>query len=317
MYTHSLIHMLNEWFCVLYFQSYVSHVMFQAVDECFYVYIQSHSFGAFAAHCCSLLLIAAHCCSLLLIAAHCRSLPLIAAHWAPLRYVYMFIATHCICYVLSRTHCCIIIAHWTLLLSPVMYISMLLWSGPVSALIDHYVFGYLCSGSVWALYAQIACFDWCHVYSDVIGSCILVMIGSLILIVIGSELFVALEIVFPEVTWCKVIMASTRVIAKFQCKEFIKVMYLDLAGHIRVRLRVLTVWSIFVLIMFYHRSIKLLHSFWWFTMTCKASLWCILRWISLFVCSKPLSHSRFPCIRDVCVFSISTLSKFSEVKLSQ
>ena len=148
-------------------------------------------------------LIRSYCCSLPLIAAHCRSLPLIAAHWAPLRYVYMFIATHCICYVLSRTHCCIIIAHWTLLLSPVMYISMLLWSGPVSALIVHYVFGYLCSGSVWALYAQIACFDWCHVYSDVIGSCILVMIGSLILIVIGSELFVALEIVFPEVTWCK------------------------------------------------------------------------------------------------------------------
>ena len=77
MYTHSLIHMLNEWFCVLYFQSYVSHVMFQAVDECFYVYIQSHSFGAFAAHCRSLPLIAAHCCSLLLIAAHCRSLLLI------------------------------------------------------------------------------------------------------------------------------------------------------------------------------------------------------------------------------------------------
>ena len=74
-------------------------------------------------------------------------------------------------------------------------------------------------------------------------------------------------------------MASTRVIAKFQCKEFIKCMYLDLAGHIRVRLRVLTVWFITVLIMFYHRSIKLLHSFWWFTMTCKASLWCILkRW---------------------------------------
>ena len=88
-------------------------------------------------------------------------------------------------------------------------------------------------------------------------------------------------------------MASTRVIAKFQCKEFIKCMYLDLAGHIRVRLRVLTVQFIIVLIMFYHRSIKLLHSFWWFTMTCKASLWCILRWISLFVCSKPHSHSRF------------------------
>ena len=117
-------------------------------------------------------LIRSLCCSLLLIAAHCGSLLLI-------------------------------VAHWTLLLSPVMYLSMLLLSGPVSALIDHYVFGYLCSCSIWALYAQIACFDWCHVYSDVIGSCILVMIGSLISIVIGSELFIALEIAFLEVTWCK------------------------------------------------------------------------------------------------------------------
>ena len=90
-------------------------------------------------------------------------------------------------------------------------------------------------------------------------------------------------------------------------------MYLDLAGHIRVRLRVLTVWSIFVLIMFYHRSIKLLHSFWWFTMTCKASLWCILRWISLFVCSKPLSHLRFPRIRDFHVSEMSTHSRFRPI----
>ena len=95
MYTHSLIHMLNEWFCVLYFQSYVSHVMFQAVDECFYVYIQSHSFGAFAAHCRSLLLIAAHCCSLLLIAAHCRSLPLIAAHCCSLSTSTLCLHVHC------------------------------------------------------------------------------------------------------------------------------------------------------------------------------------------------------------------------------
>ena len=102
MYTHSLIHMLNEWFCVLYFQSYVSHVMFQAVDECFYVYIQSHSFGAFAAHCRSLPLIAAHCCSLLLIAAHCRSLPLIAAHCCSL----LLIAAHCCSLPLIAAHCC-------------------------------------------------------------------------------------------------------------------------------------------------------------------------------------------------------------------
>ena len=169
-------------------------------------------------------LIAAHCCSLststLCLHVHCYSLYMLCAQSHSL--------LHYHCSLDITTQSCNVYKY----VAVVRACQCLDWS---------YVFGYLCSGSVWALYAQIACFDWCHVYSDVIGSCILVMIGSLILIVIGSELFVALEIVFPEVTWCKVIMASTRVIAKFQCKEFIKCMYLDLAGHIRVRLRVLTV----------------------------------------------------------------------------